>query len=229
MPATILVVGYKTAAMPVTYLKEVQPRFTPKANLVDKAKIAADIAEKTQLYVEDAASNPYTGYLEKVAIADITNAGKIKLSGEKTPGATAVDVVKWLTETYPGAWPSGLEDTMDPWKKNPIVFIGFSPKRFLKFLGIECTTPARNPSKIVKIPTGLWYSNSSHRDLIEAICPSSEFKKLEFETALKSRRPLDPKSQEKWDELTKQWKEPWIDPSLDLALAIELTAQLGFI
>ena len=54
MTQRILVVGYKTAAMPESFLQTVQPQFSPDSRLVDKEKIKANLAEKQAAYFADA-------------------------------------------------------------------------------------------------------------------------------------------------------------------------------
>ena len=224
-----LFIGYETKLASTV----VVPEFKPPANYKDVAKIEAYLAEQKASFTVDAANMPYSGTFNEVFIIDPNarddkSPEKTKLKAlqykwhppeeEKSP--VSLRVRNYLLKHYPNAWTNDTHNRKPP----QVIIVGFDPRVFLKILGIECTLPS-----IAKpCPLGLWYSNSDHRDIGEAICPR-DFKGLTPELALKYRRPIDKEDGKKWDEITKGWTGPGKNAEQDARIAIELATQLGFL
>lgn len=222
--ATKLIVGFRTRAVEQERLGTLVPDFSAPKSYVDPEKIEKYVAEKKAQFVAEAADMPYLGTFETVAIADPANKrfqtwqykGREPGSG-KQPICLAVGA--WLVKHFPTAW----SWEQGPKSKPEVVFVGFGMRHFLKMLGTECSLPeyAR------PLPLSMWYGNSDHRDIGDAICPP-DYKLLTFKTAVHRRRPADKESAAKWDSVVGSWSGPHADPSADVWLATELAAQLGF-
>lgn len=219
-----LIVGYRTRALEKEKLDALKPQFEAAKNLKAQDKIAADIADKEAQFYADAALMPYTATFDCVVIADPSNE-KIQRWDYKgrEPGSgkqpICLAVANWILKQYPNAF---SWDTHEK-KKPTVIFLGFNPRLFLKMLGTECSLP----ENAKPLPPTMWYSNSDHRDIEEAVCPS-DFKRLTLHTVLKRRRPSG-EAQKQWDEIMADWQGPGNDPVKDVWLATELAAQLGFI
>lgn len=216
-----IIVGYRTR--PVAGVEGMMPAFKAPSHWKDEQKIAADIAEKKANYLLTAKDAPYTGTFDSVFVADPKNERGAQFDfhadGSKQP--VSVRVRNWLLKHYPTGWGEGEYDTRNP----PFRVIGFDPRRFLKILGLECSLPGINKP----LPLKMWYSNSEHRDIAEAVLPSDFSKVLDLATVLKQRRPHDGEARKKWDEALEGWTGPHVDPWKDATLATELANQLGFL
>ncbi len=126
----------------------------------------------------------------------------------------------YLNKNYPGAWGSEVGGRKPP----EVVLVGFNLRPFLKILGIECSLPASDKA----CPLRLWYDNTDHRDIAEAILPR-ECKGLTLPYVLKYRRPADPTAATRWDELVDGWTGPGVKPATDSLLAFVLAGQLGML
>jgi hypothetical protein len=165
---------------------------------------------------------PYTGYLSDVAlyassrpISDMFTTAGYKRREHDLP--IAVQAVDWLLNVFPDVWSNDLAYN----GSRRVMFVGFEPKIFLKFLGIECMMAGQ------PIPLSLWYGNSDHRDLMTAVMPS-EFKSLDWPIVFKAIRGtiLDKEQLAKFDKLTVGW-DPGVDAERDLAVSLELSMRLG--
>lgn len=226
-----LFVGYKTRLREGA--DKALPEFKPPSNYKDAGKISAYVEEKKAGFLADAKNMPYTGTFDEVFIFD-PNARDEKQPNVLKPKsllykwhppedqrpAVSVRVRNYLLKTYPDAWSNDTHGRKSP----SVIIVGFDPRTFLKILGLECSLPT-----VDKVcPLGLWYSNSDHRDIGEAICPK-EFAGLTLPFVLKHRRPTDEEMGKAWDELTKGWTGPGENPEQDARIAIELATQLGFL
>lgn len=224
-----LIVGYRTRAVEPELLKTLMPPdFKPKRNLKDQAKIEADVEARKEAFAEAAKWQPYTGTFDSVVIADPANdhIGEWNYEGRqpggpKTPICLAV--AAYLMKAYPDAWTPGAANQ----RTLQAIFIGFNPRLFLKMLGEECSLPEHNQGQNRALPLGLWYSNSDHRDIMEAVVPTG-FPSLTFDVALKRRRPIRVDDAARWDRLVEGWQGPHHDPKADTLLIAELASQLGF-
>lgn len=217
-----LFVGFKTKA--VDGVEALMPTFTPAKNLTDPKKIEQDLADKKEKFLREAPNMPYTGTFEEVFIIDPKNEKRLQYlasDGKDAKAPVASRVRTYLLKTFPNAWP---EDTHEI-KKPEVVFVGFNPRLFLKMLGIECSLPHIAKPLLPK----MWYSNSDHRDIEEALIPAEFNKMIDLATALKRRRPLDEPSAKRWDVLLAGYTQPGDNPMKDAQLAFELAVQLGFI
>lgn len=225
MATAKLIVGYRTRPLEAATLEQLKPQFTASKALKAADKIAQGIADKEAQFIEEAANMPYTGTFDSVVLADPKNE-KIQRWDYKgrEPGSgkqpICLAVASWILKQYPDAF---SWDTHEK-KKPQVVFVGFNPRLFLKMLGTECSLPEHGKP----LPPTMWYSNSDHRDIEEAVCPS-DFKRLTLQTVLKRRRPAGGEAQQKWDEVMSGWEGPGVDPVKDVWLATELSAQLGFL
>lgn len=119
-------------------------------------------------------------------------------------------------------------------KDEPVVIIGFDPRRFLKVLGIELSLPLPGNEPL---PPGLWYGNTDHRDIEEAVLPKPECKLLSWPHVIQARRPRPELAEEerlkdpdvaKYDKLFKDWVGPGQDPEQDARIALTWASQLNF-
>ena len=230
-PVLKLFVGYKTRLNPGAD-KHV-PEFRPPSNYKDAGKIAAWQDEQKQAFLADAKNMPYTGTFDEVFLIDPQGKDEKAPGGKKFKALqykwsppeegkppVAVRVRNYLLKNYRTAWSHDTHGRKPP----EVIIVGFDPRTFLKILGLECSLP-----HIAKpCPLGLWYSNSDHRDIAEAICPK-EFKGLTLPFALSFRRPVEADLAALWDETVKGWPGPGENPEQDARIAVELGNQLGFL
>ncbi len=212
-----LFVGYRTKL--IDNVEALLPDIKPARNLVDKKKIAEDISARKAAFLEAAASMPYTSTLDEVFLIDPAHKKGLQYVADPKRPPPSVRVRNYLLKAYPNAWSEDTHDTRKP----EAIFMGFDPKTFLKILGLECSLPEIG----LPLPARLWYANSDHRDIAEAVAPD-HFKKLELSVALKRRRPRDEKSAAAWDALFKDWPGPGVFPEKDATITLELAVQLGF-
>ncbi len=223
MAVAKIFIGYRTRLVPG--IEKTLPEFKAPANYKDPAKIEADIRERKEAFLAGAKDMPYTGTFDEVYMIDQKNRKPLLYSsqasdaGEKPP--VAVRVRNYLDKHFPNAW--GNDGVI---RKGPpkAIVIGFDPRTFLKMLGLECSLPSvGKPCKL-----GLWYSNTDHRDITEAVLPK-DFKGLTLPYALKFRRPVDGETAKKWDDWMADWPGPGVFPEKDAKIACELAYQLGFL
>lgn len=220
-----IIVGFRTRAVPPALLEPLIPPFQANRSFKDKLKIEADLAEKRERFLANARNMPYTGTFDMVALSDPANS-RVRswtfapAEEGDTTRPICLAVASWILEAYPDAWTADTHDSRAP----RVVFLGFNPRVFLKMLGSECSLPEHGRP----LPPKMWYSNSDHRDIGEAIVPSG-FPDLALETALRRRRPVGVEARAKWDKLVDGWTAPHVDPIKDVLLTTELASQLGFL
>lgn len=238
MPTAKLIVGYVCRMQPPELIKDLIPEITAKKTLKDPAKqktpeekaaaeqaILDDIAEKKAEFEANAKYIPYLGTFQRVVIYDIKNkrTGRWNCDGSRPFGdksSVSERIVAWLLKGFPTAW-GGLDDKKEP----EVRFLGFGMRDFLKMLGTESTMPY----SVDVPPPKLWYSNSDHRELADAVAPDQAGKLLDLRKIIGRRRPEDEKAGKKWDEQFSKWVAPHVSADLDAWLCTELASQLGFL
>jgi hypothetical protein len=219
-------VGYTTRRVPDEWLTSLTPVFSPRGGTTDPAKIAAQIAEKKAAWEAEAASMPYTGTFDKVCLLEPSRKLSVSFDskdrfpfGEKP--AVSAQVGQWLLKHFPGAW----SDEPNFRGQHSVVFVGFNPKLFLKLLGLECSLPVSK----VKLPLSLWYGNSDHRDIQEAVMPK-DFATFEWKSITAARRRgLNEEDAAKYDTGFADWNGPHVNAEADRFVSTVFGAQLGFI
>jgi hypothetical protein len=221
MSISLLFVGYKTCTIPD--VEKFTPEFKAPAHWKDKAKIEAAVTEKREAFQAEAHLQPYTGTFDEVVLIDAKNQKSLRYvrgAADEGKSPVSVRVRNYLLKTYPDAWGNDPCEV----KKPSVTFVGFDPRLFLKVLGLECSLPSVGKP----VPLRLWYNNSDHRDITEAVLPK-DYKNLDLKTVLKLRRPVEPEAIVKWDALVKDWDGPGKDPAKDAQLSVELALQLGLL
>ena len=192
------------------------------ASLTPDFKAPSYIKERKDNFEADAANQPYTGTFDEVMLVDLQKQLVGKWSSKDRDAADGLTVAEaaasWILRNNPDAFAGDILDTAN----SNVVFIGFDTRLFLKMLGLDCTLP---DSK-VQVPLRLWYNNSNHRDITEAVMPS-EFS-LSWPIVLKLRKPWEADdATKKWD--VSSWTRPHVNVQQDSWLITELAAQLGFL
>jgi hypothetical protein len=226
-----LFIGYKTKACGTA--EKFMPEFKAPSNYKDAAKISTYVDEKKAAFLAESHGMPYTGTLDEVVIFDPNvrdekspEIPKVKsllykwCPPEEERPPVSVRVRNYLLKTYPNAWSNDTHNRKPP----SVIIIGFDPRTFLKIMGLECSLPYINKP----CPLGLWYSNTDHRDIGEAVCPR-EFSSLTLPFVVRQRRPTDEQEAKIWDALTKDWKGPGYNAEQDAKISVELASQLGFL
>jgi hypothetical protein len=214
-----IIVGYKT--QPVSNIEELMPDFKAPANFRDQEKITQDVNAKKQAFLKTGKDAPYTGTFAEVFLLDNRPRKLLQFLPVDGKPSIAVRVRNYLLKTYPDGWSDREYDPRNP----PFRLIGFGTRRFLKMLGLELSLP----SVARPLPLRMWYSNSEHRDIGEAVLPHDFDKTLTLETVLKRRRPSEPAAAAKWDKSMNGWPGPHHVPEKDVWLAVELAAQIGLL
>lgn len=216
-----IIIGYSTQLANLD--ASMMPQFKAPSNYKDESKIAAYIEESKQNFILNAKDAPYTGTFKQVFMLDPSNKKVAQFDNYDDPNKQpiCVRVRNYLIKSYPSGWNENTYDSRNP----PFRFLGFNIRRFLKMLGLECSLPSINKP----LPLKMWYSNSEHRDIIEAILPHEFDKQLDLQLVLKYRRPLKPENSERWDTMLSGWEGPHINPQKDAWLTVELATQLGFL
>lgn len=217
-----LIIAYKTR---VAEGDVKMPTFSAPKSYKDQKKIDTYVAEQEAKFSASLKDKPYTGTFEEVRIFDASTSDvgifKFRTKEEKRD-PICLAVRNWILKRHPEAWPHAATYTGPP----EAIFVGFSPRVFLKILGIECSLPEnqpvndagdRDPNKTNVLPLSLWYGQSDHRDIGEAANPK-EFD-LSWEIVMKAR---------KLEEYA-GWNGPGTNTETDLKVAIELATQLGML
>lgn len=220
----LIFVGYKTAV--VSGFEELMPTFEGRAGTKDPEKIAEQIAEKKNAWLQDAPNSPYTGTLSEVVLA-VPSLGKMvtfKAEG-RGPGtakpAVCVAARNIILEWFPDEWPN---ETHPVYSKVNVAICGFATRTFIKMLGIECSLPQNK----CPLPPPLWYSNSDHRDIGEAVMPTGFT--VGWPTVIKARRVgLSAVDLEKYNKTFEGWDGPGNNCEQDVKVALLMADQLGFI
>ena len=146
--------------------------------------------------------------------------------GKKPPICVAVRNFLLGKEMFPKAW---SEDTHPGGIRNPeAAFMGFNPRLFLKILGLECSLPVHD----CPLPAEMWYGNTDHRDIAEAVMPATDCGRLrgDWEFIVQARRlGLKDDHLKEYDAIVAGWTGPGKDPDKDARLACEWAVQLGFV
>ena len=218
-PATIII-GYKTRL--VEGINRLLPEFRAPTHYKDTVKVAEYVNGQKAEFLAAAKDMPYTGTFDEVVLFDPRNdktvLWKYPAPDEQKP-PVSVRVKNYLLKHYPSAWTDSVTR-----KPTEVVFVGFDIKTFLKILGIECALPAiAEPC-----PLNLWYGNSDHRDIAEALLPKDHCKGMTLPYVLKFWRPKDDESGREWDDLLAGWAGPGVAAQVDAEIAAKLARQLGF-
>ena len=221
-PAKIFV-GYQLRV--IDNVEQWLPEFTAPSNYKDETKIREYVESKKEEFLTKAAETPYLATFQSVCLIDPQREKALKF--EYTDPATgkpsiAVRVRNYLVKEYAQAWVNAAH--YDPARLPGAIFIGFDPKLFLKVLGLECSLPSVDKA----CPLRLWYGNSDHRDIEEAVCPKDYRPYLSLKTVLKLRRPLEASAAADWDKVTQDF-EPRLHAFNEAMLSVELATQLGFL
>lgn len=197
----------------------------------------ADLTEaKKQARLEkiNFAAMPYTGRLKRVAFVIPGEAQPTVFTDKSARGnkgrpsvlqpLRCASVVEFLLTKFagPAGEPAWHNDTNPDRRTPPLaIFVGFDPKLFLKMLGLGCMLER------TAAPLGLWYGNSDHRDIENALLPS-EAKELTWDMVFARLRALyTGDARARFDKLTDEF-EPGKDAVVDAALSYELGNLLGF-
>lgn len=225
-----LFVGYRTRT--AEGYEALMPEFRAPSHWKDTAKIAAEVEVRKQAFLAGAKDCPYVGTFDQVFLVDPSN-NQAVLWDYRPPGSgkqpISLAVRAYLIKFWKDAWKDDMT-TVRNRVPPAAIFVGFDMRTFLKILGLECSMPAVGKP----LPLRLWYDNTDHRDIGEAVLPK-EFKQIGLAEVVKARRPMptsDPASLAnlaKWDRATDGWTGPGIDPRKDVDIAVILAAQLGMI
>lgn len=219
-PSTcIIFVGYRLKEVP--YLDDLLQAIPEGDD--DKSKAAAVKArDKVRTCAKE---NLYTCTFDEVflAIPTMEKARLFKSEGHKEGYSVSATVSGFLLKLFPQAWPDAL---FTPRGDPEAIFMGFDPRFFLKLLGLECSMPMHGCA----LPVSMWYGNSDHRDIGEAVMPKTETKQLDWPLVLAARglgMAADDKA--RYDAMIKNWQGPGVHPQQDVDIVIAMATQLGFL
>jgi hypothetical protein len=196
------------------------PQFSAPSNWKDTAKIAAFVQERENEFLASLANKLYTGTFDEVRIYDQkskdTSTFKYR-APDSGKSAVCLAIRSWLLKRHPEAWPHST-DYQD---KPEAIFVGHDMRTFVKMLGIECSLPANQPQLDGKpdprtsnaLPLGMWYGQTHHRDIFDAVNPKAE---IPWSVVLDNRAVA-----------IKGWDGPGVNVEQDLAIATQFAAQLG--
>ncbi len=212
-----IVVAFRTRASGVD---SPMPQFSAPSNWKDMNKIAANVQAQEDAFTAALSDKLYLGTFDEVRIYDQktknTNTFKYRAPDSgKQPVCLAIR--SWLLKRHPTVWPHST-DYQD---KPEAVFIGHNMRGFVKLLGIECSLPANqpqvngqpDPKTSNALPLGMWYGQTAHRDIFDAVNPKSE---VPWAVVLGQRGIA-----------IKGWDGPGVNVEQDLAIATQFAAQLG--
>ncbi len=219
-------VGFTTRAVPENLLKTLMPEFQGRAGTADKEKIAKQIQDKEEAWKVEAANMPYTGTFDSVHL--IVPAKELAVTfkhdgrqpfGDK-PSISQL-TRNFLLKHFKGAWSNEANYRGE----HDAIFVGFNPRRFLKMFGIECSLPRVDKP----LPLSLWYGNSDHRDIEEALMPK-DFKLLDWSTVIRARSDgMTGDDLEKYNAILSGWSGPGSNAEQDANIAMMMASQLGFL
>lgn len=240
-----IIVAFRTVLVP-NMLPDVAT-LEPPGTMSKPETIARWREEQAMKLAESCLLEPYLAQFEEVQLFDIKNERKVMYKLQPPEAGklpVCVRVRNWLLKGFPEAWPhviqsqrsfqggakitapeAGQASEVVFALKAPapeVVFLGFHTRLFLKMLGIECSLPANQPADITKLgvlPLSMWYANSDHRDIGEAVKPA-EYKHLTWDIVLRARGLR---------ERYKDWNGPMGNVTADLNLASDFAAQLGML
>ena len=223
---TYVIVGYTTTQLPEKMLAGLTPEFYGKAGTKDPELIQKQIQEKREAWNAETANMPYTGTFSSVhiAIPSQEEAVEFVADGRKPFGTKACitsNVVSLLATKFKDAWNPNSPQV----GKQKVIFLGFNTRNFLKMLGIESTMPWTGMK--APAPLGLWYGNSDHRDIEDAVLPKDY--KHDWKTVVNARKiGLAGESLEKYEQVFAAWHGPGMNAKQDVLVTLTLAQQLGF-
>jgi hypothetical protein len=218
---TPIFVGFTTKA--VENVDSLMPKFTGRTGTKDAAKIADQIAEKEAAWREEVANMPYTGQLATVQLIIPSKQVVLTYDIGKRQGKTplCVAVASKLLKLFPNAW---SRDTHDRGRSPEVAFFGFNIRLFVKMLGLECSLPCNN----YPLPPGLWFTNTDHRDIREAVLPK-DYDMVGWDAVVSARRAgLTGTALDEYNALFEGWGGPGKDAERDARITVLLAIQLGF-
>lgn len=212
-----IVVAYRTRPSDI---EVPTPEFKAAANVKDPLKIQAQIAAKHADFMASLAGVPYTGTFDEVRIYDQKTKDTVKFkyrAPDSGKSAACLAIRSWLLKRHPAAWPHSTDRPGKP----EAIFIGHDMRTFIKILGIECSLPANQPQaggkpdplKSNALPLSMWYGQSDHRDIFEAVNPKPG---IPWGVVLQVR-----------DIVAEGWTGPGTNVEQDLTIATQFAAQLG--
>lgn len=227
----IIFVGYRLKKVP--YLQDILN--TVPEGEDDKSKQAAS---KARDKIDTAAlENVYTCTFDEVFIS-VLSARKARLfrsENRKPDKPICVDIRNFLLDIFGDAW----TDELFPAERSKprAIFMGFDPRFFLKLLGLECSLPMYEyraeegeEERVSRLPVSMWYGNSDHRDIGEAVMPKTETKQLDWPQVLLVRgMGMAAEDRVRYGAVIDGWTGPGKNPNQDVEIAIELAAQVGLI
>lgn len=174
---------------------------------------------------------PYTATFGQLAIWDVNADDPDQMftrSAKDVSRSLSLSAAGWLARRFGDLreiWPN----TTHPYRRVPrAIFIGFDPKLFLRILGVDCSLPQHDSKstgedqpKLGSLPLSLWYGNSDHRDIEQAVKPS-DCKMLSWRTVLQARGLLHHIDRDGWE-------GPGKNAGLDMAVASNLAGQLNML
>ena len=212
-----IVVAYRTRASGVA---TTMPTFSAPSNWKDPAKIEANIKAQEEEFAFGLANKLYLGTFDQVRIYDQktkdTSTFKYR-APDSGKSAVCLAIRSWLLKRHPTAWAHSTDHAAKP----EAIFIGHDMRTFIKILGIECSLPANqpqvdgkpNPKTSNALPLGMWYGQSDHRDIFDAVNPKFD---VPWAVVL-GQRGIS----------VKGWDGPGVNVEQDLAIATQFAAQLG--
>lgn len=225
MPTSKIIFAWKTVVIPAL-LPDVNDFEIPGTHKKEDAIVRWREAKAAEL-PEDCALQPYTSTFTEIRLLCTEDGKPLErkrfvdaAESGSAPSAVPVSLQfrNWLLRRFPTAWPNELH----PDRTSPpaAVFIGFSPRRFLKILGIELSLPRLSPDPEHRnnLPLSAWVTNSDHRDLQEIVMPKEDCKSMTWKTVLKARG---------LEHEFPTWAGPGQDIKLDLDMALRLAVQVG--
>lgn len=225
----LIFVGY--TMKPREGVEALMPQFTHNKGTKDEDKQRQQIEEKKARWLEGVSDTPYLAELDTVCLAIPRGANSPAKTykaagrgGDSGKPSLAKAVRAFLVKEYPTErWPA-LEDTR---AERPAMFVGFNPRLFLKTLGLECCSSLNK----APLPLGMWYGNTDHRDLAEALIPTKECKDMVTWHTVKLfyRIGLGGEQLAQYDKLMEGWNGPGLDAEKDVAVALYFGARLGMV
>lgn len=214
----------------VSYTLRPNPAFADVVFVPDPAKKPEANAKDKEKFQAKAAVTPYLATFDQVYLfAPYGKSAAGDIFSSKSPEVADVQMCRnvrdWLLTRYPTAW---ADELFVPRAAPKAVFVGFNPRLFLKILGLECSLPGNN----CPLPISMWYDNTDHRDLEEAVAPSKECGLIAGDWPLLARARgmgLKGSDLEKYNQAVKDWKGPGYDVLKDMCIAITWAKELGFL
>lgn len=199
---------------PAVDIKNLTPKFVAPSNYKDAQTIANWEQRKREEWQTNAGQMPYLATFAEVFVAAPTQKlvqRWIYHPPEEGKKPVSLQVRDWLLTNFPEAWPWDMQ----PGRKPSAILLGFDVRLFLKILGLECSMPAIGKP----LPATLWYGQTDHRDIAEAVMPKDCLEGLTLPQVLALRGiSLEP-----------AWLAPHLDAERDVRIITMLAVQLGFV